>query len=736
MIASVPIPPSKEEGTAIPVSNITPMPQQKSKTPFEGTPPAPYSGLVPLSAASPAPPTVSDSGNDGGFFDFMGLLTGLMKRWWVLAICLVLGLIAAIAYVKTAEPIYVATATLKVEQGQSSLQPLQIRDEDFRSLEVLRTEEARVMSSNMLVRVAHVVGLDSRGTQLPEIGEDESYSDSQLIDALRAKVGANLQRGTRLIVVTVEDPDPERAKEIAAAFVLQAKNFSSENISEQAASAQKGLIAEAKRLSRELANAEENIQAYRDEHNNVPLGEKNDTLESKLRNLSDAVTKARDERLRLGSQIGKSAPADILRVPSVASSAEIVALRQNIDRAKAKFARVREQKGASHPAYIAAQSELTELQGSLENAALQAAASIRRGYEAALETETRLETAIDEQRQQLLARAALSTEYERLVRERKALQGLHDKVNVNLRRTQVDPKVLGVSNITSFADPVVPDYPWFPRKKLCLVLGGFAGGSAGLGLALLLALMDQKVRGPRQIERIIGMPALASMPEDPQGRVDRVLRTSAEPRTLSSEAIRTLGAGLESIARQTEGEATSVLFTSARPNEGTSFCAAHFAAFLARQGYRTLLVDANLRRPAQEKQLVGQTSGFGLANYLDRTTETVQGCRETAVPRLFLLPAGESERNPGELLARGELLGTVIGDAGRRFDRVVIDAPEAGVLSDAIRLSHHAQSVCLVVHADKTKRSDVENTARRLRMAGANLVGFVLNRTEDGSDSR
>ena len=711
------------------------MPQRKSKAPFEGAPPAPYSGLVPLTSASPAPPSVSESGSDGGFFDFAGLFSALMKRIWILALCFLLGLIAAVAYIKTAPPIFVSTATLKVEQGQSSLQALQIRDEDYRSLEVLRTVEAMLMSNKMLARVARSVGLNDKGTFLDK-RDDGEYSDSELVDALRAKAGANLRRGTRLIDITVSDPDPDRAQEIAAAFVVQANNFSSENTSGQAASAQEGLIAEAKRLSLELKNAEENIQAYRDEHNDVPLGEKNDTLESKLRNLSDAVTKARDERLRLGSQMGKTNPADILRVPSVAASAEVVALRQNIDSAKAKFARVREQKGPNHPAYIAAQSELIELQGSLDNAARQAAASIDRGFQAALETETRLENAINEQRQQLLSRAALSTEYERLVRERDAIEGLHEAVSINLRRTQVDPEVLSASNVTLADPPVVPAYPWYPRKKLCLALGGFAGGSLGLGLALILALLDQKVRGPRQLERVIGMPALASVPEDPQGTVDRVLRDSAEPQTLSSEAVRTLGAGLESISRQTSGEATSVLFTSARPHEGVSFCAAHFAAFLARQGYRTLLVDANLRRPALEKQLVGQTSGFGLANYLDRTTETVQGCRETAVPRLFLLPAGESERNPGELLARGELLGTVIGDAGRRFDRVVIDAPEAGVLSDAIRLSHHAQSVCLVVHADKTKRSDVENTARRLRMAGANLVGFVLNRTEDSSDNR
>ena len=664
----------------------------------------------------------------------MRLFAGLTKRAWIIGLCFLLGIIAALAYIKTAPPIFVSTSTLKVEQGQSSLQPLQIRDEDFSSLEVLRTVEAELMSNKMLARVARSVGLGPEGTQLSPLDEGQ-YSDAELVDALRAKAGANLRRGTRLIDISVSDPDPARAQQIAAEFVLQSNIFFSESNSGQAASAQEGLINEAKRLRGELSIAEENIQAYRDKHNDVPLGEKNDTLESKLRNLSDAVTKARDERLRLGSQMGKTDPADILRVPSVANSAEIVALRQNIDSAKAKFARVREQKGPNHPAYIAAQSELVELEGSLNNAARQAAASIDRGFQAALETETRLESAINDQRQQLLSRAALSTEYDRLVRERNALQGLHEAVSVNLRRTQVDPEVLSASMVTLADPPVVPAYPWYPRKKLCLALGGFAGGSLGLGLALLLALLDQKVRGPRQLERVIGMPALASMPEDPQGRIDRALRSSAEPQTLSSEAVRTLGAGLESIARQTDGEATSVLFTSARPNEGVSFCAAHFAAFLARQGYRTLLVDANLRRPAQEKQLVGETSGFGLANYLDRTTETVQGCRETGVPRLFLLPAGESERNPGELLARGELLGTVIGDAGRRFDRVVIDAPEAGVLSDAIRLSHHAQSVCLVVHADKTKRSDVENTARRLRMAGANLVGFVLNRTGDNRDS-
>jgi len=177
------------------------------------------------------------------------------------------------------------------------------------------------------------------------------------------------------------------------------------------------------------------------------------------------------------------------------------------------------------------------------------------------------------------------------------------------------------------------------------------------------------------------------------------------------------------------------LFTSARPDEGKSFCAMNHAVSLAMQGHRTLLLDADLRSPGLSAVHLRESGGHaGLGAYLDGDARASEACLSTPVPKLFLLSSGQVRTDAAELLA-GSRFPALLEDAYRWFDRVVIDVPAVLSASDTQAVARFADRTCLIVGEGGSDRRDLRQAAELLRAAGANLVGFVWNEHSPQSHS-
>jgi capsular exopolysaccharide synthesis family protein len=193
----------------------------------------------------------------------------------------------------------------------------------------------------------------------------------------------------------------------------------------------------------------------------------------------------------------------------------------------------------------------------------------------------------------------------------------------------------------------------------------------------------------------------------------------------AAESFRGLRAALGMAGRAQN--ARSFLFTGSRAGEGKSCVALNFAASLARQGYRTLLIDANLRAPVLDSVLLGMRSPCGLADYLSGScAPDAKLCQPSPVANLFLFPAGIPKAHPGEILNEAAFA-RLLGESLKWFHRVVIDTPSSGQFADALPLARHADAVCLVVRPGLTKRSGAQKTVSRLTAAGGRPAGFVLN---------
>ena len=158
--------------------------------------------------------------------------------------------------------------------------------------------------------------------------------------------------------------------------------------------------------------------------------------------------------------------------------------------------------------------------------------------------------------------------------------------------------------------------------------------------------------------------------------------------------------------------------------EGRSFIAANLAIVFSQLGERTLLIDADLRKPCQH-QLFKLGNNAGLSGMLAGRIGTDAIARVPSLPGLYVLPAGAVPPNPQELLGRpgfAELLQSLIRD----FDIVIIDTPAAKEYAEAQTIAAGTAALILARKNHSSVPEMIELT-RNLQQIGATLVGSVMN---------
>jgi non-specific protein-tyrosine kinase len=202
------------------------------------------------------------------------------------------------------------------------------------------------------------------------------------------------------------------------------------------------------------------------------------------------------------------------------------------------------------------------------------------------------------------------------------------------------------------------------------------------------------------------------------------LITLIDPRSPAAEAYRTLRTNLyfSSLDQALE----TLLVTSAAPGDGKSTTLSNLAVTMAQGEKRTILVDADLRRPALHKL-------FGVSNSQGLTTMAVQESAlakpplaETGVDNLWLLPSGPLPPNPAEILG-SRRMEEIIAALKTHADVVLFDAPPVIAVTDAAVLGTKVDGVLLVISAGKTRREHALRARETLERVKVRLVGAVLN---------
>ena len=651
-------------------------------------------------------------------FDFGHLYHLLLSKAWVIILFAILSLGAAIGYICWAKKIYASLAVIAVEQGApkvNNIQDFNSDSADDKSTDVLKTIEQALLSDTLFLQVVKANGLDKDPDFAPPKEDGSAYTDTELVGLFSSKVNVKLRKGTRLIDVSVEDPDPERAQQLTASMVKEFVNQSFEKNLGLTQAAADYLRQEADRLKAKLQNAEEAVEKYREDHNAVSLEDKQNIIVEKLKELNQKVTEAKSERLRLEADVatikrGKAkTPDQLLALPSVAAVPVVISLRQELADKESKFR---------------ADSQLTGLRESLNQAVVNAGNMVLKSYDSAKETEAKLTGALQEQEQVALELNKIAVPYNALVREVETDRALYESVLTRMKVSNV-AKGIWENNIRVIETPFVPNKPAKPAKLKILVLALLGGLVVGSGLVVGIDMADSSIRSVDQVEAVLGLPVLTLVPRSKRRHLDKEPVVTARPGSHEAEAFRSLRTALSFLGQQKNSKA--ILFTSANPGEGKTYCSLNCGAALAQLGLRTLLIDADLRRPNLTKALLAGSKAPGLSACLTGNATFMDCCRPTGTENLFVLGAGERVSNPAELLASADLAG-LLKEAMLYFDRVVLDSAPINAVSDTQLIAKEIESVCLVIRAGKTPRRAVVRACGLLERATHSPDAVVLNR--------
>jgi capsular exopolysaccharide synthesis family protein len=287
------------------------------------------------------------------------------------------------------------------------------------------------------------------------------------------------------------------------------------------------------------------------------------------------------------------------------------------------------------------------------------------------------------------------------------------------------PNARTADNFVVLSPAALPKQPVSPNKVLNIAVAFMAGFIVALGLSLLLDNLDQSVKSDEELTERLGLISLGHVPflVASKGRGGELVTLDAQSH--AAEAYKALRTSV--LFSGVEREFRELVVTSAEMGEGKSRTAANLAVVFAQAGYRTLLIDADFRRPSQHR-IFGRVRNVGLSNLILQDATEAEAITEVqAVANLSLLTSGPIPPNPSELLGSGrmrELLARLRG----YFAYVIIDTPPVNAVTDAPILAAYANGTILVIEQGGTVFPALGRAKGMLDRVGAHTIGAVMNK--------
>lgn len=274
--------------------------------------------------------------------------------------------------------------------------------------------------------------------------------------------------------------------------------------------------------------------------------------------------------------------------------------------------------------------------------------------------------------------------------------------------------------VTPVTSAAVPDAPSSPVTSRNLALGAIGGLVVGVLIALLLAVLDTRIRSSRDLDAVTDSPVIGAIPMDPQAKT-RPIIMKEDPQNPRSEAFRALRTNLQFI--DLDGGHIFIV-TSSIPGEGKSTTSVNLAIALADAGKNTVLIDGDLRKPKVAEYL-GIEGGVGLTDVLIGRAEPEDVFQQWGNRSLLVLPSGKIPPNPSELLG-SDRMRHLLDTVSHAADVVIIDCPPLLPVTDAAILARETSGAIVAVAAGKTHRNQLDQALENLENVGAKVAGLAL----------
>jgi capsular exopolysaccharide synthesis family protein len=678
--------------------------------------------------------------------DYLDVL--VRRRWPALAVFIVV--VASVSiYSVLATKKYTASTQVLIEQSSSRALSFQEALTFDSSQQDFYQTQYKIISSRAIAeavirklelwRSAEFIGekkfIEIKDTE--PAGEKLDELVRKAADRFIDKVAVEPIRQSRLVYIHFTSYDPEVAANCAN-YIVQA--YIDNGLERRLRVTQMTVNFLGKRIEeqrRKLEASQLALQKYMEEQKlaNVISDQYSDISAMKIAELNQQLVQATAFRKEAQAryQLAREAQKDMNRAQGLVeaqSNPQIQAIRRQQLETSNKMAELSQRYGPNHPRITALRAELNALERDLHNENSKILMLLSNQFEVALAKEKALEEALEKQKEDAMDIRKKSIGFQVLKREVDTNQSLYSMLLSKAKEARVTEEI-DVGSVTVVDPALVPEKPSSPRLVLNVLLAIVGGALVGVSLAFLLEYMDNTIKFPEDLAKASQVAFLAHIPYYEMANTD----TDKAPVTrgyggssgsqVVAEAFRNLRTTLTLSRAEKPPRVLSV--TSALSSEGKSFVSAKLAISFASAGERTLLIDADMRKPTQHR-LWSASRKSGLSSLLSGTANMEETIQRGVMTNLDLITSGPIPPNPAELLQSG-LMAQLLAIFAKHYHRVVIDCPPILPVTDASILAHLSDGTVLVVAAGSTTTYALKQAADRLFTANVQILGAILNLT-------
>ena len=708
-----------------------------------------------------APAEVShtkDPEADAAGIDVIGYLFVIRKHWLLFTLVIFATAVASVLWTMKQPKIYKSQASIiinsrapRVLTNVQEVNPA--GGGNFWATEYFYRTEYKVLESDVVAkRAAELLNLaaDDEHNGLGRIKDEVKRSKARArMDAAAVLKGfyhVEPDKKSRVTRVVVEHQDPEYTAKVANA-VCEA--YLEQNLDQRTASTREAsswLAVQHQDLKNKLETSEQALFDYMESKNvlNASLESQEEEVHQRLTAFNSRLAEVQAERI--SSELRVEALRKARENPSLLDSLDEIRQTRIIGDLKSRLVELNGKRSdletrykKAHPKVKTIERQIELVKKNLKKEVDGVLLSLERAADSRQTTEQGLKTAIANEKSKEAYLNKLMLEYIRLKREVDTNQKLFELVTGRLKETDLSG-MLRVNNAFILDHAKVPTAPFKPSLRRNGFMGCIVGLLLALALVMVLEAADNTLRGPEDIQEILGTAFLGMLPVIERGEEalpKNVVPTSEtvkqtkhrdfyileNPKSMSAECIRSIRTNL--LFMSPDRALESMVVTSAIPQEGKTTTAISLAITMAQSGSRTLLVDTDMRRPRLHRSF-GLKNEAGISSVIvgDKTLDEV--IQRTQVEDLDLLVCGPVPPNPAELLHTQRFV-DVFNALKDRYDRVIFDSPPVGAVTDPVILSTLVDGTVLVVKSGKTTRHLGRQSMRTLRDANVNVLGAILN---------
>lgn len=682
-------------------------------------------------------------GGEKTSIDLTRYLRVALKHRWIILGAFVAALVIGLAFTLLSTRIYAASATLQIdrqatqvlEDAETTPAESMIAGEEF-----FQTQYGLLRSRTLAERVVDELGLANSDAFLEQMEVSATAAEAGtaaeranerrelVLRTVRENFGVSPVRGSRLVQISFQSPDPTLSARVVNAFAEAYIQSNLQRRFESTAYVRDFLEERIAQTKSRLEDAERQLVAYAGQQqiinltdNTAPDAQQESLVSRSLGALNASLAQAQAARVAAEARWRQANSSALLSLPEVLQNPAIQRLSEERARVSAEYQQKLSIYKPDYPEMQQLSARLAELDQEIAQIAGSVRASIRAQYEVAANEERALQAQVNGLKSDVLDLRDRSIQYNILQREVDTSRTLYDGLLQRYKEVGVAGGV--TANNISIVDPArPPDRPSSPNLLLNIAIAGLFGLGLGIVAALLLEALDETLEKPEDVEEKLGLPVLGVVPLLDRGTApDEAL---ADARSSFSEAYYSIRTALQ--FSTPDGAPSSLLVTSSRPAEGKSTTAYAIALNLARIGRRVLLADGDLRNPSMHR-VIGVENDVGMSNLLSGNGELPALVKPTSQQGLDFLACGPLPPNPAELWG-GDRLRSVLESATHAYDHIVIDGPPVLGFADAPLLASAVQGTVLVVESKQTRRAQARGALRRLTIGSTHLLGAILTK--------